>query len=320
MIKLRVNLSLNMLQSHNSSSSSSCAKENGGISEVLGGTSRQAKVAILLCTYQGQKFLAEQLDSFCKQSHENWEVWASDDGSSDDTHQILERYLEKWETGRISLHSGPAEGFVANFLSLSCKASIQADYYAYSDQDDVWAEDKLGRAVAWLNSVASDVPALYCSRTCIVDERGAEIGLSPLFSKKPSFANALIQNIGGGNTMVYNRAARALLMSAGDSIDVVSHDWWAYILVSGAGGEVYYDPAPEVLYRQHQNNLVGANVSWVARSQRLKMLLQGRFRKWNDRNIKALQSINHLLIPKNLELLELFIQARKMRLDRKSVV
>ena len=83
----------------------------------------------------------------------DWEIWASDDGSQDDTHAILERYQGTWGAHRMSIHYGPAEGFVSNFLSLTCKADIQADCYAYSDQDDIWEEDKLQRAVDWLRTV-----------------------------------------------------------------------------------------------------------------------------------------------------------------------
>ncbi len=82
------------------------------------------KVAILLCTYHGQHYIAEQLDSFQAQSHSNWEVWASDDGSEDDTHATLEVYRQKWPAGRLSIHFGPAKGFAANFLSLTCRESI----------------------------------------------------------------------------------------------------------------------------------------------------------------------------------------------------
>lgn len=160
------------------------------------------KVAILLCTYHGQHYLADQLDSFANQTYSNWEVWASDDSSQDDTHTILESYKAKWGGDQLSIHFGPAEGFVANFLSLTCKASIQSDFYAYSDQDDIWKVNKLQRAVDWLSTISANVPALYCSRTQLVDAIGNHIGLSPLFTKPPSFANALMQNIGGGNTMV----------------------------------------------------------------------------------------------------------------------
>lgn len=143
------------------------------------------KVAILLCTYQGQHFLKDQLDSFAAQSHTNWEVWASDDGSEDGTHAILEAYQQKWPNGRLSIHSGPAEGFAANFLSLTCKASIDADYYAYSDQDDIWESDHLARALDWLKTVPDDIPVLYSSRARYISANGAGQGFSTLFKRHP---------------------------------------------------------------------------------------------------------------------------------------
>ena len=272
------------------------------------------RVAILLCTYHGQHYLAEQLESFAAQSHTNWEVWASDDGSEDDTHSILEAYISKWGSGRLSMHFGPAEGFAANFLSLTCNASINADFYAYSDQDDVWEADKLARAVQWLQSVPADVPALYCSRTQLVDADNNEIGVSPLFTKAPSFANALMQNIGGGNTMVFNNAARELLREAGANKSVITHDWWAYMVVTGCGGRVFYDSKPTLRYRQHGGNLVGMNANWAARLKRIRMLFQGRFKHWNDCNISALLTLEHRLTAENREILQRFADARGMSL------
>lgn len=269
------------------------------------------KVAILLCSYHGQQYLAEQLDSFANQTYSNWDVWVSDDGSQDDTHSILESYKAKWGGEQLSIHFGPAKGFVANFLSLTCKAGIQVDFYAYSDQDDVWEVDKLQRAVDWLSTISANVPALYCSRTQLVDAVGNDIGLSPLFTKSPSFANALMQNIGGGNTMVFNDAARKLLCEVGEDIDVVTHDWWVYLVVSGCGGQVLYDAKPSVRYRQHESNLVGGNSSWPARLVRIRMLFQGEFRVWNNNNIDALRKIEAKLTTENKEILDRFVRARK---------
>lgn len=272
------------------------------------------KVAILLCTYHGQDYLAEQLDSFVSQTYPNWEVWASDDGFQDNTRSILELYKANWPAGRLFINSGPAKGFVANFLSLTCNASIEADFYAYSDQDDVWDSDKLSRAVQWLESVPADVPALYCARTRLVDVGNKAVGESPLFSKTPSFANALVQSIAGGNTMVFNNAARELLRAAGENISVVTHDWWAYMVVTGCGGKVFYDSEPTVRYRQHPSNLVGTNSSWMARFKRVYMLRQGRFRDWNSANVAALLLLIDRLTPENREKLQQFIQAREMKL------
>jgi glycosyltransferase involved in cell wall biosynthesis len=268
-------------------------------------------VAILLCTMQGSSYLREQLDSIVHQSHDAWSIWASDDQSADGTHAILLEYLRQVGPSRLSLHSGPAEGFVANFLSLTCKASISSDYYAYADQDDVWESEKLARAIAWIETIPSHIPALYCARTLKVDENNKEIGLSPLFGRAPSFANALVQSIGGGNTMVFNNAARKLLKMAGPDIQVVSHDWWAYMLVSGCGGQVFYDPHPTVRYRQHDNNLVGATRTLTSQFHRALQLLSGRFRGWNDMNLAALFTMRHHLTPQCRAQLDEFATARQ---------
>lgn len=271
---------------------------------------RNCKVAILLCTYNGQRYLAEQLNSFTAQSHTHWEVWASDDGSTDDTLPILASYQKRWPEGQLNVRYGAGEGFAANFLSLTCKSTIDADLYAYSDQDDIWESDKLARAVQWLNSICPDTPALYCSRTRLVDADNNEIGLSPLFAKAPSFANALVQNIGGGNTMVFNKAAISLIRTVGEGKQIVTHDWWAYMVVSGCGGHVYYDPIPTLRYRQHSGNLVGKNSGWAARIKRIRMLFKGRFQHWSDINIAALRSMEYSLTPENRKILEGFARAR----------
>jgi glycosyltransferase involved in cell wall biosynthesis len=271
------------------------------------------KVAVLMCTMQGQRFLAEQLNSIATQTHPTWEIWASDDGSDDHTHSILEHYQEHWGDERLSIHVGPAEGSTANFLSLTCRADIDTEFFAYADQDDIWESDKLERAVAWLQTVPRHIPALYGSRTQLVDERNQYIGYSPLFRRSPSFENALVQNVAGGNTMVFNRAARDLLRRAGDQVQVVAHDWWAYMVITGCGGRVHYDPYPTVRYRQHGDNQVGANISWGARLVRLRLLLKGRFRKWTDENIRALQTIRPLLTDESRSILDEFERSRNGR-------
>lgn len=269
-------------------------------------------IAILLCTMQGQRFLREQLDSIVRQTQATWSIWASDDGSNDDTHMILQEYQAKLGESRLSMHNGPSEGFVANFLSLTCNASITADYYAYADQDDIWEPDKLARAAQWLQTVPSHVPALYCGRTRSVNANNQDIGLSPLYTRPPCFANAMVQSIAGGNTMMFNDAARKLLQLAGPNVKVVSHDWWVYMVVSGSGGRVFYDPQPTIRYRQHDNNLVGTNQGWSAGLVRLRMLFYGRFKKWNEINLAALQSICTLLTTENQHRLAEFSKARQI--------
>jgi len=266
-------------------------------------------VAVLQCTLNGGEFLEEQLDSIGRQDTPECCVYASDDGSSDETLGILERFRNNWGVRRLCISRGPQRGHVANFFSLICSPQIDADYFAFADQDDIWDTGKLSRALAILAVLPDDRPALYCARTRLVDQAGAPIGLSPLFRRSPGFANALIHNIGGGNTMVLNRCARELLRAAGQ-VDIVSHDWWTYILVAGAGGAVVYDAHPSLSYRQHRRNLIGSNMSWRERFSRFRGALQGRNRKWNSRNIIALQHSRSLLRMENLETLDEFCRAR----------
>jgi glycosyltransferase involved in cell wall biosynthesis len=268
-------------------------------------------VTIVLCTYDGEDFLAEQLNSFAAQTHTNWRLYVSDDGSTDGTHDILQRFSGRPHAGNdVALADGPGKGFAANFLTAICQAPV-SDFYAISDQDDIWQPRKLERALAYLSCIPATRPALYCGRSRIADASGRPVGLSPLFARPPSFANALVQNIGGGNTMVMNHAARELLREAGTNVDVVSHDWWIYQLISGAGGRIIYDSEPHILYRQHPNNLVGENNSLPARLKRVDLLLKGLFKSWMDRNLSALEAVRHLLTPDNQQLLDALIKVRR---------
>jgi len=272
------------------------------------------RIGVLLCTYNGRQYLSAQLNSIRVQTTPSWHLWVSDDGSSDQTDQILRECQAAWGQAcgreRISILIGPSQGLVANFLRLVCDPAIEADYYAYADQDDIWEPHKLERAVGWLETVPESVPALYCSRTKIIDETGKEVGLSPLFTRKPSFSNALVQNIAGGNTMVFNNAARDILRRAGMHVNVVIHDWWTYLAVAGCGGRVFYDSHPTVRYRWHKENQIGPSFGFRARVSRLKRLWEGRFRDWNSINATALKEIQDYLTPENLETLNRFLRAR----------
>ena len=112
-------------------------------------------VAILLCTFNGARFLPAQLSSFADQTWQDWRVFASDDGSSDETVTILSQYQKQFGSPRMHIRNGPRQGFVTNFLSLVCDPSIAADYYAYSDQDDIWESEKLSRAIGLLKTIPS---------------------------------------------------------------------------------------------------------------------------------------------------------------------
>jgi len=108
-------------------------------------------VAILMCTFNGAAFLETQLASIEQQTHTNWSLWISDDGSSDDTVQIIERFASKVGSERVHLMGGPGQGFANNFFSLMGKVPITcASYFAFADQDDVWLALKLASAMTVL--------------------------------------------------------------------------------------------------------------------------------------------------------------------------
>ena len=268
-------------------------------------------VTILLCTLNGERFLVEQLASLEQQTFKNWKLIASDDGSSDRTTSILLAFQRYSAPGKVEIIDGPRRGAPANFLFQACAKNLVGEYYAFCDQDDVWEADKLGRAIDALKQTAPGVPALYGSRTRLIDEDGNEIGFSPLFRKMPEFRSALVQSIAGGNTMVFNQKARELLAFCGADLDVPSHDWWLYQVVSGCGGAVHYDAYPSVRYRQHAHNIIGSNTGWIARMRRLHMLQQGRFRHWQDLNVAALTRLWPHMCPENQRVFGLFCKARK---------
>ncbi len=262
-----------------------------------------------MATYQGERFIDEQLRSIEEQSWTDIDIWASDDGSTDGTVKLLERYAASWRRGRFTVIAGPNRGFADNFRSLLVNAEVDADYVCFCDQDDIWMRDKT-RAAAEVLARSGDRPALYCARTIIADERGHELMRSPLFRRKPIFANALVQSIGGGNTMVMNRAAHRLMREAARRTKFVSHDWFTYMIVAGAGGDVTYSETPHVRYRQHPGNLVGSNHGWKARIERVAAAFGGRYSRWNEANAAALLACRDLLTPGAVETLETFRHAR----------
>ena len=273
-----------------------------------------AYVAILLCTYNGAKFLADQLNSLEGQTHQNWVVYALDDGSTDGTFQILRQYQSRWPEGKMIIDQGPQKGFCQNFLTLACNESIRADYYAFCDQDDFWLPNKLEVAIGIINANKKKGSAfLYCGRTLHVNHQLQPCGLSPLFYSPRTFQNAIIQNIAGGNTMVFDIDAKLLLEKVG-IVNVYLHDWWLYILVTGAGGKVHYDPSPQILYRQHSGAIVGGNYSFFNKIKRVFMLLAGNYQQWNSLNIAAANLAEPFLTQDNIKILKTFEHLRAANL------
>lgn len=258
--------------------------------------SENEHVAVLLCTFNGEKFIKEQLNSILNQTYQNFTIYISDDGSVDKTLDIIYSYKKYLKSGRIKIINGPKRGYGNNFISNLKMHIDEANFFCYCDQDDIWDIKKLEHALTILLKYKNQ-PALYCSVTNLISESGAFIGKSHYKNIIPSFGNALCQSIAGGNTMVFNKQAGLLLCYIPNEMQVSSHDWISYLIISSVGGIIYYDRESYINYRQHNNNLVGDNKKLMSKFIRLAAFYNGSYRKWNSENISILDSFPYILNP-----------------------
>ncbi len=239
------------------------------------------KTAVLLASYNGQQYLAAQLDSILQQTIPPDLILIRDDGSNDGTLEILRHYQSN-NSQRIQLITGSNLGFVGNFFHLLNSVPLDFDYYLFADQDDVWLSDKIECSLLKLgdSSTSSTEPKLYFSRLQLVDSDLAPLGLSPL-AKRLGFGNALFENPVTGCTIAINSSFLSLLRQHSPRPElVVAHDWWCYLLAC-AFGHIYFDPRARILYRQHGSNSMGGHPSgWGRLYQRIKAFRQG---KWAQR-------------------------------------
>ena len=261
------------------------------------------KIAILLCTKNGEDYLAEQLDSLIKQKKFKISIFVSDDKSTDSTVKILKKSKYKKFIKKIFYNNFNSAS--KNFHFLLNNVSTKYDYYAFCDQDDIWKNNKIERAVKKL-SLGFE---LYGSRTYLVNKLGKKTKLSLKFTKKPSFKNAIVQNIAGGNTMVFSKK----LFKSIKKIKIANspaHDWTTYIIATFKGYKVFYDQIPHIYYRQHEKNAIGSNIGLLNTISRILLTFRGKFKFWNKSNIKLLNKIKNEGTLENINLLNSFINYR----------
>ena len=270
-----------------------------------------------MACYEGAAHLAAQLASLEAQSHADWSLDASDDGSTDGTADILQAFRDR-NPDRVRLFAGPRRGAAAAFLTLAERAVADAPgaALAFCDQDDVWMRGKLARALrrmAARGDFRSEALA-YASRTILTDARLHKLGLSHLHARGPSFPNALVQNILGGNTIVLSpKAAEVLARSVPAALHaaVPYHDWWVYLILSGYGATIDNDSRPGLYYRQHGTNQLGHHGPVRGRLRRLGTIARRQYSRWLDANFSALTTCDTLLSPENSALLAALIAARQ---------
>lgn len=224
------------------------------------------EVAILLSTYNGEKYLEEQLESIVSQKGVLTKILVRDDGSSDRTCDILETWKNK---ANLIWYRGHNLGPALSFMEL-LRDSGEACYYAFSDQDDFWLSDKMQAAVNKLESYEGR-PALYFCQTELVDKHLNRID-SVIIQPRLTFGESLVYQFVGGCTMVMNRALRDIINKYSPKY-LSMHDVWIYDVAQAIGAHVVFDETPHILYRQHGGNVTGQSTSvmteWKHRTGRL---------------------------------------------------
>jgi hypothetical protein len=268
------------------------------------------RVTILMATFNGAAHLRQQLDSYVAQRHVPWDLWISDDGSTDETRAVVSAFRAEHGANRtIHLIEGPRQGAAANFMSLLTHPDLPTDGpVALSDQDDVWHPDKLACALEALDT--SGPCTLYSGQSLYTDRNLQVTGRSRPPRRAPGFRNALTQNVVSGHSIVMDPQALALVRQTGMPEAIPYHDWWLYLLISGAGGQVCIDETPMIHYRQHGNNTMGANAGLPASLRRARQVMGRTYGDWIAANTRSLRLAADLLTPEHLALLDLFDTTR----------
>lgn len=243
------------------------------------------KIVVLLSTYNGEKYLKEQIDSILNQkSFHQIDLMVRDDGSNDGTIEILKSYEEKYPE-RVQVNYKENIGYINSFFEL-IRGAEGYDYYALSDQDDIWLEDKIETAVEVCESSAYNGPLLYGSSSFLVNDRLEIMGETQKNLKGITWDNLLIQNFFPGHTQVFNDALCKILKAEVDCSKIYVHDFWITYMAF-LHGKAIFDNQSHTYYRQHGTNTVGFgknSVEWIM--ERLKRI-------GNSDNKKIAAQINY---------------------------
>ena len=229
------------------------------------------KIAVLLSTYNGADYLAEQLDSLLSQTYSNFIIIIRDDGSTDSTKEITSRYIDK-NQGRIYKFSGrqtnvgPSESFFLLIQYIMKERDALGWPHLYMmlcDQDDIWIENKLEvqmTAMLYAERKSPGRPILIHSDLIVVDEKKSVIAESfikyqGLEIKRNKFTNIVLSNLVTGCTVLFNEELARRALPIPDK--AIMHDWWL-ALTATAFGQIVFIDLPLVKYRQHANNTIGA--------------------------------------------------------------
>lgn len=240
-----------------------------------------AKITVLLATYNGEKYVEEMIDSVLAQDYDNIELILSDDGSIDKTISILDIYAQKYPDKVKRYVSGQKFGSAQKHFMHLLKTFHDSPYVMFCDQDDFWHKDKVSKTLEKMQEIEKEgLPVLVHTDLRVVDAGLKEI--SPSFckqmrlrGKETSFNRYLVQNFVTGCTMLMNRALVELAIKDYGEGTIQMHDWWI-ALIASAFGKIAFLNQPTIDYRQHGNNVVGAkdvgSVGFVKNSIKTKKM------------------------------------------------
>lgn len=212
-------------------------------------------VQVLLSTYNGKRFVEEQVESIINQVDVDVTLLIRDDGSKDGTQNILKTLEEKYPN-QIKVLFAENKGVTQSFFELLEMSSEDATYYAFADQDDVWAPNKLKTACFHITDRAkANQPFLYVGNYTPVNEKLEVIEAANSINRDVNYGVTIVENIALGCTMVMNRLLRDAIVREVMPPALI-HDWYIYLLAQTIGA-VYVDDEPTMFYRQHENNVIG---------------------------------------------------------------
>lgn len=226
-------------------------------------------IAIIMGTYNGEKYIREQIESILTQDYSEWKLFVFDDGSKDGTEEIVTEYVEKYPDKIYFQKNKKNFGAAGNFFN-GIKETVgffpEAEYFCFSDQDDVWVKDKLSRSLVKIKEIEKGRPALVFSDVAITD-KNLTITASSYFEAekvdrtKISLNYLLMENKLIGGTVMINKALLEAELAAEKKglipyKKAKMHDWWFGLIAAGLGEIGYVDGFTEY-YRQHGNNVVG---------------------------------------------------------------
>lgn len=281
-------------------------------------------VAVLMSTYNGGKYIREQLDSIFKQEDVNVVLYVRDDGSTDDTIKILERYRDNHSVVIVQdgENVGPGESFMRLVYQYADVPDIE--YYAFADQDDIWLEDKLKIAIESITAHKDNKPVLYTSNQYIYID-GENKGDRHKDIQRIDLISHMTRNTIAGCTFVFNKRLAQLVARADKPeqriIKYRLHDSWI-MLVAILCGKVVYDTTSHMLYRIHSENVVGVRkLSVKKRLDRLKRY----FVKRDDANLRMITAQELLrLFPQmsggEKEVLQLYADYQKSFRNKRELV